>query len=170
MNNLAEHYKAVRARLGMAPKPVFVTIPTPAPKTPRQEIPPEFELPEIEEEGFLADKKDLEAILHIRAIRHPTPPLSMKACFLATGQHFGVTLAELLGHSRRRRIAVPRLISFYLARELTKNSLPQIGSYARRDHTTIMHAHQKVTSLLLAGTPHVCIAVSAIKERLIGDF
>lgn len=34
----------------------------------------------------------------------------------------------------------------YLCREMTDLSLPKIGEEFSRDHTTIMHAHEKISS------------------------
>ena len=46
---------------------------------------------------------------------------------------------------RSRAIAYPRQIAMYLARQLTDYSLPEIGEYfGGRDHTTVMHAHEKI--------------------------
>jgi chromosomal replication initiator protein len=32
----------------------------------------------------------------------------------------------------------------YLCREITKNSLPQIGEYFERDHSTVIHAYERI--------------------------
>ena len=48
-------------------------------------------------------------------------------------------------HRRDQRIAAPRHIAMYLACELTGNSLPHIArEFAKKDHTTIMYARDKV--------------------------
>ena len=46
---------------------------------------------------------------------------------------------------RSREIAVPRQIAMYLTRELTEMSLTQIGAAFNRDHTTVIHACEKVS-------------------------
>jgi chromosomal replication initiator protein len=59
----------------------------------------------------------------------------------AVGSHFGVSAEELLSSSRSARIAWPRQLAMYLARELTGESLPAIGRhFGGRDHTTVMYA------------------------------
>jgi chromosomal replication initiator protein len=59
----------------------------------------------------------------------------------AVGKHFGLSEQELLSSSRSARIAWPRQLAMYLARELTDESLPAIGRhFGGRDHTTVMHA------------------------------
>ena len=47
---------------------------------------------------------------------------------------------------RTRSISYPRQIAMYLSRELTDLSLPKIGEeFGGRDHTTVIHAHDKIT-------------------------
>ena len=53
----------------------------------------------------------------------------------------------MLGRDRSREVALPRQIAMYLAKELTKKSLPEIGElFGGRDHTTVLHAVRKVGS------------------------
>lgn len=63
------------------------------------------------------------------------------------GTHFGVSAQELLSSSRRARIAWPRQLAMYLARELTDESLPAIGRhFGGRDHTTVMYACRRASA------------------------
>jgi chromosomal replication initiator protein len=51
---------------------------------------------------------------------------------------------ELLSSTRTARIAWPRQVAMYLARELTGESLPAIGrQFGGRDHTTVLHAWRR---------------------------
>jgi chromosomal replication initiator protein len=64
-------------------------------------------------------------------------------------EHYGVQIEEFLSKKRTKSIAFPRHIAMYLARELTDNSLPKIGEvFGGRDHTTVIHAHEKISKLL----------------------
>lgn len=48
---------------------------------------------------------------------------------------------------RTKSIAYPRQIAMYLSRELTDFSLPKIGEeFGGRDHTTVIHAHEKIAN------------------------
>lgn len=59
--------------------------------------------------------------------------------------HFGLSLDEIVGKSREKRIALPRQIIMFLIREELKNSYPSIGTeIGGRDHTTAMHAYSKI--------------------------
>lgn len=63
-------------------------------------------------------------------------------------EYYDVTVKELMGKKRTRSIARPRQIAMALARELTGDSFPDIGqSFGGRDHTTVMHACDKVAQL-----------------------
>jgi chromosomal replication initiator protein len=65
-------------------------------------------------------------------------------------QRFGVTLDELVSPRRSQAVAYPRQVAMYLSRELTDASLPMIGKeFGGRDHTTVIHAKDKITKLIL---------------------
>jgi chromosomal replication initiator protein len=56
-------------------------------------------------------------------------------------EQFELTAEELISSSRVARIAWPRQVAMFLARELTDESLPAIGRYfGGRDHSTVLHA------------------------------
>ncbi|RTR27050.1 chromosomal replication initiator protein DnaA [Deinococcus radiophilus] len=63
----------------------------------------------------------------------------------AAAQLFEVTTEQIKGTGRARDIVVPRQIAMYLIREMTEHSLPEIGQFFGRDHSTVMHAVNKVT-------------------------
>ena len=59
--------------------------------------------------------------------------------------HFDVRLADLQSKKRSQSVTLPRQICMYLARNLTKHSLEEIGGHlGGRDHTTVMHACSKI--------------------------
>jgi chromosomal replication initiator protein len=65
----------------------------------------------------------------------------------AVGQHFGVSPDELLSSTRTARVAWPRQVAMYLAREFTGESLPAIGrQFGGRDHTTVLHAWRRTSA------------------------
>ncbi|MDQ3943733.1 MAG: chromosomal replication initiator protein DnaA [Actinomycetota bacterium] len=66
-----------------------------------------------------------------------------------TAKMFGWTIDELCGKSRRRPLVTARQIGMYVFRELTDYSYPQIArEFGGRDHTTVMHAVEKITALI----------------------
>jgi chromosomal replication initiator protein len=83
-------------------------------------------------------------------------------------RYYGVTLEELTGDKRTRRIVGPRQVAMYLSRELTDASLPAIGrAFGGRDHTTVMYAVQKVADQM-AGEGEILTAVQNLTARLTG--
>ena len=62
--------------------------------------------------------------------------------------HYHLRLEDFKSKTRTKTIAFPRQIAMYLTRSLTPLSLPQIGEeYGGRDHTTVMHACEKIKEL-----------------------
>ncbi len=65
-------------------------------------------------------------------------------------EHFNIRIDDFKAKKRTRSVAFPRQIAMYLTRELTDLSLPQIGQYfGGRDHTTVLHACDKITNELI---------------------
>jgi len=61
-------------------------------------------------------------------------------------EYFNMKVSDLRSKRRTKSIAEPRQIAMYLVRTLTTHSYPEIGEYfGGRDHTTVLHACQKVT-------------------------
>ncbi|MFZ6015514.1 MAG: chromosomal replication initiator protein DnaA [Patescibacteria group bacterium] len=64
-------------------------------------------------------------------------------------QYYDIKIDEILGKSREQRFAFPRQVAMYLLREEAKCSFPAIGKHVGgRDHTTAMHACNKIETLL----------------------
>lgn len=83
----------------------------------------------------------LKDILHEEARRAITIDQIQKR----VAEHFDVRLADMTSKRRPANIAFPRQIAMYLARELTKTSLSEIGeAFGGRDHGTVLHAHRLV--------------------------
>lgn len=59
-------------------------------------------------------------------------------------KHFNVNLEDLNSKKKSNSIAWPRQVAMYIATELTSLSLPEIGREFNRDHTTVIHAKEKV--------------------------
>lgn len=65
-------------------------------------------------------------------------------------EYYGVSSKDLMSKKRMRTIARPRQMAMALIRELTKDSFPEIGqAFGGRDHTTVMHACEKIEELKL---------------------
>jgi len=74
--------------------------------------------------------------------------INISAIIETVSKHYGVRLADLQSKKRSQSIALPRQICMYLARNLTRHSLEEIGGHlGGRDHTTVMHACAKIVEL-----------------------
>ena len=63
-------------------------------------------------------------------------------------KHYGVQLSQLHSKRKLRSITLPRQVAMHLARKFTNLSLGEIGGYmGGRDHTTVMHADDKIKKL-----------------------
>lgn len=62
------------------------------------------------------------------------------------GQYYNIKIEDFNAKKRNKSIVLPRQIAMFLCRELTDLSLPRIGEEFGRDHTTIMHAYDKISS------------------------
>ena len=66
-----------------------------------------------------------------------------------TATYFGLSVEEIVGTGRSRRLVSARQIGMYLCRELTDMPLIRIGDeFGGRDHTTVMHANKKISELM----------------------
>jgi len=62
--------------------------------------------------------------------------------------YYKVRVGDLLSKRRSRSVARPRQVAMALAKELTQQSLPEIGeAFGGRDHTTVLHACRKTVEL-----------------------
>ena len=62
--------------------------------------------------------------------------------------YYKVRVADLLSKRRSRSVARPRQVAMALAKELTSQSLPEIGdAFGGRDHTTVLHACKRIKEL-----------------------
>ncbi len=61
-------------------------------------------------------------------------------------KHFNIKQVDMESAKRSRELAFPRQIAMYVCRDLTSMSLPKIGeSFGNRDHTTVLHACDKIS-------------------------
>ncbi|HRE12786.1 MAG TPA: chromosomal replication initiator protein DnaA [Usitatibacteraceae bacterium] len=84
--------------------------------------------------------KDLLAVL--------TRQVSIENIQKTVADYYKIKVSEMYSKKRFRSVARPRQVAMALAKELTQQSLPEIGeSFGGRDHTTVLHACRKVAEL-----------------------
>ena len=70
---------------------------------------------------------------------------SYKSIVKVVSEFYDIKEEDLINQSRKREIVLPRQICMYLMREEMKSSYPFIGDkFGGRDHTTVMHACEKI--------------------------
>ncbi|PPA68469.1 chromosomal replication initiator protein DnaA [Jeotgalibacillus proteolyticus] len=98
--------------------------------------------------------KDINADLAAEALKDIMPSSKPKVITIldiqkVVGEHFSIRLEDFKAKKRTKTVAFPRQIAMYLSREMTDFSLPKIGEeFGGRDHTTVIHAHEKISKLL----------------------
>lgn len=87
----------------------------------------------------------------------------------SVARFFNLSPTDFKAKKRTRAVAFPRQIAMYLSRQLTDFSLPKIGDeFGGRDHTTVMHAHDKITQAL-SNDPSLEKKVNEIIQRIQSD-
>lgn len=64
------------------------------------------------------------------------------------GAHYGVSLVALRSRRRTNDLVEPRHVACYVGSKITEHTLPQIGAFLRRDHTSIIHGRDKIAQAI----------------------
>ncbi len=108
------------------------------------------------------------------ADRQPRP-ITVSMILDATVEQFGFSVDELIGKSRRRPLVIARQMAMYVTRQLTDLSFPLIArEFGGRDHTTVMHACDKISALMKERSQiynHVMALEKAVRNQAqAGDY
>lgn len=69
----------------------------------------------------------------------------MRTILEAVAEFYNMEPLAILSERRTQSVVTPRHVAMYLCRQMTTQSLPQIGRFFKgRDHTTVMHACRKI--------------------------
>lgn len=139
MNDLQQHYKAVRARLwaGAPPPPPPIVRPPPPPPPPPRSTPTSDQFREAHE---------LLKVAGVAGV--PKWKLILReVCAL-----HGVTLDQLTSHNRSKKFIDARMLAYYRLHKELGLSLPQIGRYiGDRDHSTVFYGIKRYESNIRRG-------------------
>ncbi|MEM1184538.1 MAG: DnaA/Hda family protein [Planctomycetota bacterium] len=76
---------------------------------------------------------------------------SIRAIVDASADALGVSVSELMGRGRHRRVVLARSIASYLCREMTNHSTPEIAvKLGRPNHSTVVTASRRLASKMEA--------------------
>jgi len=95
------------------------------------------------------NQKEISIVLAREALRDllsiQNRQISVENIQKTVADYYKIKVADMYSKKRPASIARPRQIAMYLAKELTKKSLPEIGEmFGGRDHTTVLHAVRKI--------------------------
>lgn len=95
--------------------------------------------------GLEPSLKTVKEVLSDFVSNIQTKSLTPKEVIEAVAKFYNITYKELVGGCRKKELVWPRQIAIYLIREELNTSYPTIGNeLGGRDHTTAMHAYNKI--------------------------
>lgn len=75
----------------------------------------------------------------------PKQAVSFQDLLEGVSRYYSVSVGDMLGESRVREVLVPRQIAMYIGKKHLRMSFVRLGeSFSNRDHTTVMHAVDKI--------------------------
>jgi len=81
-------------------------------------------------------------------------------------QYYKLTRSDLIGDDRRKEFMIPRQICMYLIREILEYSYETIGeAFSGRNHTTVLHACNKIISEMSADS-RITRDINALKKEI----
>lgn len=83
----------------------------------------------------------------------------------AVASAYGLEPRRLSARERPQHIAAARHVAFYLVRDLTSLSFPEVGAYFNRDHSTIMHGIARLKQRM-AEMPQLAQQVQHLRAKL----
>ena len=84
-------------------------------------------------------------------------------------KYFNIDKRDLKSSNRSNDIAYPRQIAMYLCKTVAHQSFPTIGKeFGKRDHTTVMHAYNKIEKEI-KDIPNTKLIVDSLKNILLND-
>ena len=85
-----------------------------------------------------------ESALKDQLVGRKKPEVTVPYIQQVTADHFKLTIDDLCGKKRTQSIVIPRQIAMYLCRKMLDVSLPEVGRFFGRDHSTVIHSFEKI--------------------------
>jgi chromosomal replication initiator protein len=119
----------------------------------------------------LEKNKEINIALAEEALKDIVAPgesrtVTVESIIQIVADHYNLTNLDITSSRRNKEIAYPRQIAMYLCRTMTDTSLQEIGRLmGGRDHSTILHGIDKITSDLQSDT-NLQSTVDIIKKKI----
>ncbi len=92
--------------------------------------------------------------------------ITSESIISTVSEHFGISVSEICGKKRQNHLVYPRHMAMYVLRDQLGMSYPDIGkSMGGKDHTTVMHAVDKITAG--RSQTHISQDLDAIRAKLV---
>lgn len=104
----------------------------------------------------------------LKDLVQPTPARKISSAVImdVVARFYRVSVDDLKSNRRNKEVTNPRQVAMYLCRNLLNMTLPQIGTeFGNRDHTTVIHACNKVSDEL-GKHPELGRDLEEIKKRI----
>ncbi|MFA7117582.1 MAG: chromosomal replication initiator protein DnaA [Sphaerochaetaceae bacterium] len=103
----------------------------------------------LNQELTLSKAKELLSVMPFVKSGSVEEGLSIQSIIKTICNYFNVSLTDLKSKKKNKSLIQPRQIAMYLSKDMTSFSLTEIGSeFGNRDHTTVMHACERINSLM----------------------
>ncbi|HLD30571.1 MAG TPA: helix-turn-helix domain-containing protein, partial [bacterium] len=90
-------------------------------------------------------KEYLKTLIH----EEEEVPVNIDKIQRVVSKFYNITAKEMISRRRNDSVAFPRMLAMYLTRTMTNLSTTEIGSkFGGRDHSTVMHASNKIQKQL----------------------
>jgi hypothetical protein len=180
VEEMQAHYRAVKARIEVG-RPKFRKLPVEAAPAVALPLPPQPdpELPPLPENSGLAshwdvngnpvrEKKAVKPVEIIEEAPVQLPKIWLQELTDLVCEHTGITQKLIWCPRRTQEIVKARFLIWALAREFChQHSLPTIGRFCGRDHTTILHGCREGRKL--PAYPELARTVQAILDKRAGE-
>jgi len=111
------------------------------------------------------DQRKLEEIIN-ETIQISPKNISAQDIIKTVAEFYEISQADLTNRGRKQEVVEPRQITMFLLRDILKLSYPHIGEkLGKRDHTTVIHACEKITKELTQN-PNLNQKIMLIKEKM----
>ncbi|MBP9669316.1 MAG: hypothetical protein KBE09_03435 [Candidatus Pacebacteria bacterium] len=119
--------------------------------------------------GTLPNKDELAALVAALTAERTFVRVQITDVQRCVCHHFCISKQDLISQRRHRMVTLPRQVAMYLCKQLTGNSMPEIGRrFGNRDHTTVLHAVRKIEKVRKEDTSFSEL-VDELKRRIRPD-
>ncbi|MFN8576909.1 MAG: chromosomal replication initiator protein DnaA [Candidatus Sericytochromatia bacterium] len=98
--------------------------------------------------------------------REPSKELTLDDIQNAVADFYGIMAEDLKSNIKTKEITWARHVAMYISRDRTKYALQRISlAFGRKDHTTVLHAYEKVKSMTQTD-PEIKVEIQKIIDKL----